>query len=119
MKRRRKPSFDQLAGGRTEPRIGDEVARADEELPDQRPGDATLEQDSRRRQPRALGNAQIRRQLEQDGARLGSVGELLLLLDGGREGRRQRRQRAGLAVAGLAQVVGEARPLAIALPFES
>src|SRR5256885_1023214 len=106
------PGCDRPARRSSRARVGDQTAGPDEQGGDEGGPDAARGQASRGREARALRDSQIAGPLQQPGARLAVPGELLLLAGRCGERIRERRQRAGLAVTQLAQVVVEALPIA-------
>jgi hypothetical protein len=112
LRRRRQSELGHLPRLRAEPRVGHQIAAADEEVPDVRLLDARLEQAPRRRQPRGPGNPQIAGDLQQDEPRVRRFGQLLLL--GG--GSAQRVSESGdglrLPVAHLLEELAQVRPVA-------
>src|SRR5882724_9586188 len=95
-----------------EARVGDQIAGADEQVPDEGLRDAGLEQGTRGGETGTLGNAEVAGDLEQDRPAFAVRDELFLLVGRGRQGVRERSQGPGLAVAELAQVLVEVLPLA-------
>jgi hypothetical protein len=106
------PRLDQLARHCAEARVGDQIAGADEQVPDERVRDAGFEQGTRGGETRAFGNAEVAGDLDQDRPSFAVRDELFLLEGRGRQGVRERSQGSGLAVAELAQVLVEVLPLA-------
>src|SRR5258705_16214 len=106
------PRLDQLPRHCAEARVGDQVAGADEQVPDEGPRDAGLEQGTRGGETGAFGNAEVAGDLEQDRPSFALRDELFLLVGRGRQGVRERSQGPILALAELAQVLVEVLPLA-------
>src|SRR6266850_4182080 len=115
LQRDRQARLHELAGQPSEARIRHQVSGTDEEMSDERRLDARLEQAARRREPRSLRDAEIAGDLQEDRAGLSVLGQLLMLLGRRGERRPQRRERARLPVAQLAQILLEGLPLARAV----
>src|SRR5436190_12916625 len=115
LQRAGQPRFHQAPRQGAQARIGDQVSGADEEMPDEWLPDVGLQQAARGGEAGALGDAQVAGVLQQRRAGVAVAGQLLLLLRGRRQRAAERRQRGGLAVAQLAQVLVEALPFSRAV----